>query len=103
MLADIGGGSTDIAVFIEGSIHHTATLPVGGNHVTRDLVVGLRCPYHSAEEAKEKYGHALPSTVAAEEMIEIEAFGAERQRTYPRRRLCEIIQARCRRDPRDDR
>ena len=53
ILADIGGGCTDIAVFVEGSIHHTATLPVGGNHITRDLVVGLRCPYHSAEEAKE--------------------------------------------------
>ncbi len=66
VLADIGGGCTDIAVFLDGSIQHTATLPVGGNHVTRDLVVGLRCPYHSAEEAKEMYGHALPSTVPAD-------------------------------------
>jgi cell division protein FtsA len=48
IVADIGGGSTDIAVYLEGSIHHTATLPVGGTHVTKDLVVGLRCPYHSA-------------------------------------------------------
>ena len=95
IVADIGGGCTDLCVFVEGSIQHTATLPIGGNHITRDLVVGLRCPYHSAEAAKETYGHAIPSTVDMEEMIEIEAFGAERQRTYPRRLACEIIQARC--------
>jgi cell division protein FtsA len=95
VVADIGGGCTDIAVFVDGSIQHTATLPVGGNHITRDLVVGLRCPYHSAEGAKEAYGHALPSAVGLEETIDIEAFGAERQRTYPRRLVCEIIQARC--------
>jgi cell division protein FtsA len=94
ILADIGGGCTDISVFIEGTIHHTATLPVGGNHITRDLVVGLRCPYSSAEEAKETYGHALPSAVPADHDVVIEAFGAERQRTFPRRRICEIVQAR---------
>jgi cell division protein FtsA len=95
IVADIGGGCTDLCVFVEGSIQHTATLPIGGNHITRDLVVGLRCPYNSAETAKEVYGHAIPSTVSMEETIEIEAFGAERQRTYPRRLACEIIQARC--------
>lgn len=95
IVADIGGGCTDLCVFVEGSIQHTATLPIGGNHITRDLVVGLRCPYHSAESAKEVYGHAIPSTVSLEETIEIEAFGAERRRTYPRRLACEIIQARC--------
>jgi cell division protein FtsA len=94
VLADIGGGSTDVAVYVEGTVQHTATLPVGGNHVTKDLVVGMRCPYHSAEEAKEVYGHALPSTVPPDETIELEAFGAERQRTFPRRQLCEIVQAR---------
>ncbi|HLF71115.1 MAG TPA: cell division protein FtsA [Dehalococcoidia bacterium] len=95
VIADIGGGCTDISVFLEGAIHHTATLPVGGNHITRDLVVGLRCPYHSAELAKEEFGVAIPSAVPADETIEIEAFGAERQRSYPRRLVCEIIQARC--------
>ena len=95
IIADIGGGCTDISVFVEGSIHHTATLPLGGNHLTRDLVVGLRCPYHSAESVKETYGHALPSMVPEDETIEIEAFGAERRRTYTRRLVCEIIQARC--------
>jgi cell division protein FtsA len=95
IIADIGGGCTDLCVFVEGTIQHTATLPIGGNHITRDLVVGLRCPYNSAQAAKEVHGHAIPSTVDMEEMIDIEAFGAERQRTYPRRLACEIIQARC--------
>jgi len=95
ILADIGGGCTDISVFVEGSIQHTATLGVGGNHITRDLVVGMRCPYHSAESAKEVFGNAIPSTVSPEETIDIEAFGAERERTYERRMICEIIQARC--------
>ena len=95
ILADIGGGCTDISVFVDGSIQHTATLGVGGNHITRDLVVGMRCPYHSAEAAKETYGNAIPSTVNIDDTVEIEAFGAERERTYQRRMICEIIQARC--------
>lgn len=95
ILADIGGGCTDIAVYVEGSIQHTATLPIGGNHITRDLVVGMRCPFHSAESAKEVYGNAIPSSVDPQETLDIEAFGAERQRTYYRRTVCEIIQARC--------
>jgi cell division protein FtsA len=94
VIADIGGGCTDLCVFVEGSIVHTATLPIGGNHITRDLVVGLRCPYHSAEEAKHAHGHALPSAVPAGDTVEIEAFGAERHRSFPRRQVCEIIQAR---------
>jgi cell division protein FtsA len=95
VLADIGGGCTDVAVFVEGAIQHTATIPLGGNHISRDLVVGLRCPYHAAEEAKQIFGHALPSAVPGDQSIEIEAFGAERQRTFARRMVCEIIQARC--------
>ncbi len=95
ILADVGAGCTEISVFIEGSIQYTASLPLGGNHITRDLVVGLRCPYHSAEEAKEAFGHALPSRVPAGDEVMIEAFGAERERTFPRRRVSEIIQARC--------
>src|SRR5437870_5691762 len=65
VLADIGGGTTDVALYIEGSVYHTAVLPVGGNHVTRDVVVGLRAPYQAAEDAKRKWGHAIPSMVDA--------------------------------------
>jgi cell division protein FtsA len=94
VLADIGGGTTAIALFIEGSVYHTSVLPVGGNHVTRDVVAGLRAPYQAAEDAKKKWGHAIPSMVDAHEEITLEAFGSEGSKTEVRRRLCEIVQAR---------
>ena len=94
VLADIGGGTTDIALFLDGSVYHTAVLPVGGNHVTRDIVIGLRAPYQAAEDAKRKWGHAIPSMVESTEDITLEAFGSEGSKTEPRRRLCEIVQAR---------
>ncbi len=94
VLVDIGGGTTDVAVFVEGAILHTAVLPVGGNNITNDIVYGLRAPFSAAEAAKEIYGHALPARVPPDETFEIEAFGSERQRTVSRRRLCEIIEAR---------
>jgi cell division protein FtsA len=94
VLADIGGGTTNIALFVDGSVYHTAVLPVGGNHITRDIVVGMRAPYQAAEEAKKKSGHAIPSMVDAGEEITLDAFGAEGSKTELRRRLCEIIQAR---------
>lgn len=94
VLADIGGGTTNVALFIEGAVYHTAVLPVGGNHITRDIVVGLRAPYQAAEDAKRRWGHAIPSMVDAREEFTLDAFGAEGNRTEPRRRLCEIVQAR---------
>ncbi|OGO50887.1 MAG: cell division protein FtsA [Chloroflexi bacterium RBG_16_68_14] len=94
VLADIGGGTTDVALFVEGSICHTAVLPVGGNHITRDLVIGLRCPYQAAEDAKALFGHALPSAIDPEETVELDAFGAEGRKSVQRRRIAEIVQAR---------
>lgn len=94
VLADIGGGTTNIALFLDGAVYHTAVMAVGGNHLTRDLVVGLRCPYEAAEEAKTRHGHAIPSGISPEETIELEAFGTERHKSFPRRQLAEIIQAR---------
>jgi cell division protein FtsA len=94
VLADIGGGTTDIAVFSEGSVCHTEVLPIGGNHITRDLVIGLRAPHQAAEDAKQLFGHAIPSAVDAEEMVEIDAFGSEGRKSVQRRRIAEIVQAR---------
>jgi cell division protein FtsA len=94
VLADIGGGTTGVCVFAEGSAFHTAILPVGGYHLTRDLVAGIRAPFEAAEEAKTLYGHAIPSTIDSEEMVEIDTFGADRRKTVSRRRLTEILQAR---------
>ena len=94
VLVDIGGGTTDIAVYQEGAIIHTASLPVGGINVTRDIVVGLRCPQSVAEETKIGYGHALAAEVGGDDTINLADFGQERERSVPRNFLGEIIQAR---------
>lgn len=93
-LVDIGGGTTDIAVYAEGSVLHTAILPVGGYHLTHDLVAGLRVPFSSAEEAKELYGHAVASAVEPAETVEVDAFGSQGRKPVSRRRMAEILQAR---------
>ena len=94
ILVDIGGGTTDIAVFVDGSVFHTTVLPIGGYHLTHDLVAGLRAPYSAVEELKLAHGACLPSRVDPDEIVEIEAFGGQRTRTVPRRKLAEILQAR---------
>lgn len=94
VLADVGGGTTDVSVFVDGSVFHSAVLPVGGAHLTRDLVVGLRCPFQAAEDAKARFAHVIPSAVDADEDVELEAFGSDGRKSLPRRRICEISQAR---------
>jgi cell division protein FtsA len=94
IVADIGGGTTGIAVFVDGSVFHTSVLPVGGYHLTHDLVAGLRAPFSAAEELKTEYGSALPSRIDPEETVELEAFGGQRSKEVPRRRVSEILQAR---------
>lgn len=94
VLADIGGGTTDIAIFIEGSVWHTVILPVGGHHLTNDIAVGLRAPYATAEEIKKRYGHARPGSIVQEEMLDIAAFGEQAQQQVSRKFLAEIIEAR---------
>ncbi len=94
ILIDVGGGTTDIAVFVEGSIWHTAVLGVGGDHLTHDIAIGLRTPAPEAEAIKRKYGAALSSLVMLEETIEVPSVGGRHPRTLSRRSLCEIIQPR---------
>ncbi len=94
ILVDIGGGTTDIAVFMEGAVFHTTVLPVGGYHLTHDLVAGLRAPYSTVEEIKLNHGSCMPSRVDAEEVIDIDSFGGQRTKEVPRRRIAEILQAR---------
>ena len=93
VLCDIGGGTTDLAVFVQGAVVHTAVLPVGGQNMTKDLVVALRVPQLAAEYAKRKYGHAIPSMVEDEE-VEIDAFGADGTKSVRRRLIAEVLQAR---------
>ncbi|MEO8457924.1 MAG: cell division protein FtsA [Chloroflexota bacterium] len=94
ILADIGGGTTDIAVYVDGAVFHTTVLPVGGYHLTHDLVAGLRAPYSAVEELKLNHGSCMPSRVDAEEFVDINAFGGKSTKEVPRRRIAEILQAR---------
>lgn len=94
VLVDIGGGTTDIAIFIEGSIWHTVVLPTGGEQLTNDVAVGLRTPYNTAEKIKIKYGHALPQAVIPEELVQAEVFGEDGQQEISRQFLAEVVGAR---------
>ena len=94
ILIDIGGGTTDVAVFCEGSICHTASIPVAGNHVTRDLAQLLRISTEEAETAKRRFGAALQELVPTEEMIQVVEVGTEQPTRVPRRLLAELIQPR---------
>jgi len=94
IMIDIGGGTTDIAIFSNGNLKHTSVLSSGGNHVTGDIAVGLRTPIIEAEKIKKKYGCASPSMVNNDETIEVPSVGGREPRIIPRRRLCEIIEPR---------
>lgn len=94
VLADIGGGTTDVAIFIEGSIWHTIILSNGGNHITNDIAVGLQMPFATAEEIKIRYGHAQPDAIQGADEIDVAAFGEAARQAVSREFLSEIIQAR---------
>ncbi|MBI3953263.1 MAG: cell division protein FtsA [Chloroflexi bacterium] len=94
ILADIGGGTTDVAIFRDGGVCHTAVLPVGGNLLSNDISVGLHCPLNAAEELKIKWGVADPEMIKAHDDIVLPSFGAEQTRKVSRVDLAEIINAR---------
>ena len=93
-LMDIGGGTTDIAVFSEGSIKHTAVLSVGGNYLTSDIATGLRTPLAEAEKIKIKYGCAYSSLIPKDEIIEVPSVGGREPREVSRQILGRIIEPR---------
>jgi cell division protein FtsA len=96
-LVDIGAGTTDVAIFVEGAIWHTAVLPIGGNHLTNDLSIVLQVPFESAEQAKMAWGRALPlpglADDANDDRMEVEGFEGP-TRLVSRRTTHEIIEAR---------
>jgi cell division protein FtsA len=93
-VVDIGGGTTDMAIYIDGDVWHTMVLPIGGNHVTSDIAHGLRLPISQAEETKLKFGHALRSGVNPEEQFTIRSFGGDSPTRINRIELANIIEAR---------
>ena len=93
-LVDIGGGTTDIAIFHDGAIRHTAVISLGGNHITNDVAIGLRTPTHEAERIKKQYGHANAKKVDGGETIEVPSVGGGAPRILSRHILAEIIEPR---------
>jgi len=93
-LVDIGGGTTDIAVFTEGAIRHTAVIPIAGDQVTNDIAVALRTPTQNAEEIKIKYACALAQLATAEESIEVPSVGERPPRRLARQTLAEVVEPR---------
>ena len=94
VLADIGAGTTDIAIFIEGTVWHTVTLGVGGEYITGDIAIGLRLPPTTAEEIKVQHGHALAAQVSPDEHFTVPTIGGGTPQVVPRWKLAEIIEAR---------
>lgn len=93
-LVDMGAGTTDFAVFHDGTVRHTAVLGVGGNHLTNDIAAGLRTPSVDAERIKQRYGFAKASMVVSNERVEVPSVAGKATGSVSRQILCEIIEPR---------
>ena len=94
LLVDMGGGTTDLAVFHDGTVKHTAVIGIGGNHITNDIAAGLRTPFNDAERIKQRYGCAAASMVAEDERVEVPNIAGKGAGSVSRQILCEIIEPR---------
>lgn len=93
-LVDIGGGTTDIAIFCGGSIQHTSVIAIGGQHLTNDIAVGLRTPQDEAEMIKRRFGCASSKLIDSEEVIEVPSIGGRKTRVLSRQILGDILEPR---------
>ncbi len=93
-LIDIGGGTTDIAIFTEGAIRHTGVIPIAGDQVTNDIAMALRTPTENAEELKIKYACALSQLASPDEMIKVPSVGDRPSRELSRRALADVVEPR---------
>jgi cell division protein FtsA len=93
-LVDIGGGTTDLAVFLQGAIRHTAVIPIAGDQVTNDIAVSMRTPTHYAEDIKVRYACALSQLANADESIEVPSVGDRPARRLARQTLAEVVEPR---------
>ena len=94
VMVDIGGGTTDVAIWVEGCIRHSAVIPVGGNHLTSDLAIGLRTAPEDAEKIKLQYGVASSQLLNEDENIEVPSVGGRPSRVMPRNVVAEILSPR---------
>jgi len=93
-VADIGGGTTDVAVYVGGRIYHSCVVPVGGNHVTRDIAIGLRADIEESERVKIEYGCAMTAALGDAAAFDVTSMGSNVPRHLPQRVLAEIIEPR---------
>lgn len=93
-VCDIGGGTSDLALYINGDVWHTNVLPVGGNHITQDIAIGLRIPPEQAEQIKKQYGYAIKADVGEDEFFTLKTFGDDQPQQISHRDLAHIIEAR---------
>ena len=93
-LVDIGGGTTDLAIFTQGAIRHTAVIPIAGDQITNDIAMALRTPTQEAEEIKRRHGVALADLADAEQTIEVAGVGDRPPRRLSKRALADVIQPR---------
>ena len=93
-LVDIGGGTTDVAVFTHGAIRHTAVVPIAGDQITNDIAMALRTPTKDAEDIKQRYGCALSQLADPQQMIEVPGVGERSTRELSRKTLAEVIEPR---------
>lgn len=93
-VVDLGGGTTNMAIYINGDVWHTNILPVGGNNVTNDIAHGLRLPIDKAEDVKVQHGYATADNIKEEETFNVVTFGADQSMKLSRNELCMIIEAR---------
>jgi cell division protein FtsA len=93
-LVDIGGGTTDIAVFTEGAIRHTGVIPIAGDQVTNDIAMALRTPTENADEIKIKYACALTQLASSNEIIQVPSVGDRAPRELSRQALAEVVEPR---------
>lgn len=93
-LVDIGGGTTDLAIFTHGAIRHTAVIPIAGDQITNDIAMALRTPTKDAEDLKQRYGCALSQLADPQQMIEVPGIGERGSRELSRKTLAEVIEPR---------
>ncbi len=94
LLVDVGGGTTDIAVYHDGTVKHTAVVRFGGNHITNDIAAGLRTAFNDAERLKQRYGCAWAPMVSSSERVEVPCVASKGAGTISRQILCEIVEPR---------
>jgi cell division protein FtsA len=94
VVCDIGGGTADIAIYIEGAVWHTAVIPVGGEHLTNDIAQGLHLPQETAELVKQRHGHTRPASLDPSQSFAVRPFGEERPVQIQREDLAAILEPR---------